>query len=488
MKAHLMFPDKEFKIKSKKSQEQSDLMDDLEVEYILDIMAEKDKIIYKTCTEVFLTPLLKKEVIEYRQKNLSDALNNKEIIRELYQITIETEIKRKDSWAWFSSKSLLSTFSSSVELLDIYLEMLHKLRLVADRNIHGFDNLGFRNLFHMLQKELSDDYLKEAQNQVEDLKSYDATLISSTFGSFLQGSNYIYREKEKNYRFKWLFAASYSLAPRDERGAKDIEYRKSRAKNEPANVLAQAADNLESFFSMLRRELAFYVGCINLFEKVDTLGMEICIPDIMEENTFDRSWFGLFDLSLLLTKESNIISNEFKAKNSLLYLITGANQGGKTSFLRSIGQAQVMAQCGMFVCAQEYKVPIRNGIFTHFKREEDDTLTSGKLDEELVRMDKVVDQLKRNSLILLNESFASTNEREGSEINVQITKALIESSVEVFSVTHLHTYANSFINHELVQFLRAQRLEDGRRTFKIQSGKPLRTAYGEDLYRQIFEE
>lgn len=113
-------------------------------------------------------------------------------------------------------------------------------------------------------------------------------------------------------------------------------------------------------------------------------------------------------------------------------------------------------------------------------------MKSGKLDEELGRMDALADHLQRGSLMLFNESFASTNEREGSEINRQITKALTDNGVEVFSVTHLYTFATAFLQDDGTEYLRAQRLKDGSRTFEIKPGKPLRTAFGEDLYRKIF--
>jgi len=113
-------------------------------------------------------------------------------------------------------------------------------------------------------------------------------------------------------------------------------------------------------------------------------------------------------------------------------------------------------------------------------------MKSGKLDEELTRMSELVNHLESGALLLFNESFAATNEREGSEISRQITQALIENGVEVFSVTHLYTYAVSFLADETTQYLRAQRLESGERTFKIVPGEPLQTAFGEDLYQEIF--
>ena len=113
---------------------------------------------------------------------------------------------------------------------------------------------------------------------------------------------------------------------------------------------------------------------------------------------------------------------------------------------------------------------------------------SGKLDEELVRMSSIVDKIRPGFLILMNESFVSTNEREGSEICSQITKAFIDRSIEVMAVTHLYTYAAAFLKDPRAAFLRAERLNDGSRTFKIVQGEPLSTVYGEDIYKKIFGE
>ena len=88
--------------------------------------------------------------------------------------------------------------------------------------------------------------------------------------------------------------------------------------------------------------------------------------------------------------------------------------------------------------------------------------------------------------MLFNESFSATNEREGSEIFRQITQAIMEHGIEVFSVTHLYTYAAAFFGSNQAQFLRAERLENNERTYRIIPGEPLETAFGMDLYENIF--
>ena len=103
-------------------------------------------------------------------------------------------------------------------------------------------------------------------------------------------------------------------------------------------------------------------------------------------------------------------------------------------------------------------------------------------------MSAIVDDLKPNSIMLFNESFAATNEREGSEIASQIVCALLEKGVRIFYVTHLYQFASTLFETRTTDglFLRAERLPDGRRTFQLLEGAPRETSYGEDLYAKIF--
>jgi DNA mismatch repair ATPase MutS len=147
-----------------------------------------------------------------------------------------------------------------------------------------------------------------------------------------------------------------------------------------------------------------------------------------------------------------------------------------------------MMQCGMFVAAKSFCANICNGLFTHYKREDDTDMKSGKLDEELGRMSNIIDNIKPDSMVLFNESFAATNEIEGSEIARQIIYGLVEKGIKIFFVTHLYEFARSFYDKKMniTIFLQAEREADGRRTFKLIEGEPLQTSYGEDLYKKIF--
>ena len=196
---------------------------------------------------------------------------------------------------------------------------------------------------------------------------------------------------------------------------------------------------------------------------------------------------NLTELSMGLYNRKAPVGNDCDFADKMLLVVTGANQGGKSTFLRSIGVAQIMMQSGMFVAAKRYESSIFPNFFTHFVRREDTAMNSGRLDEELGRINRIVNNLGKDSLVLLNESFATTTEEEGSVIAYDIIKALGEVGVKVFTVTHLISFAKRMYGEQRqdAAFLCAQRKEDGTRTYKMIVGEPELTSFGLDLYEKV---
>ena len=121
-------------------------------------------------------------------------------------------------------------------------------------------------------------------------------------------------------------------------------------------------------------------------------------------------------------------------------------------------------------------------------------MNSGRLDEELNRMSQIVDHLEPNAMLLLNESFATTTEKEGSVIAYDIIKALTEAGVKVLTVTHLLSFAQQVYaeaqeaNTVGVEFLSAERGANGERTYHMIQHEPELTSFGMDLYEEIIGE
>ena len=327
------------------------------------------------------------------------------------------------------------------------------------------------------------------------LKLRHGSLISAQLGKGNKGKGYILRKPHEDKR-SWVTrmlaekppAYTFQLHPRDEAGARALSELNDRGVNLVANALAQSTDHILSFFQMLRTELAFCVGCLNLHAQLADMGEPMCFPVPAPAGERKLSFSGLYDVSLALTMGRKVVGNDLNANQRDIVVITGANTGGKSTFLRSVGLAQLMMQAGMFVPAETFSSEVFDALFTHYKREEDTAMESGKWDEELSRMSEIISRIKPNSMLLFNKSFASTNEREGSEIARQITTALMEKGVKILFVTHLYEFAHRFHDSDMgnVLFLRAERRPDGTRTFRVLEGEPLETSYGKDVYDAVF--
>ncbi len=151
----------------------------------------------------------------------------------------------------------------------------------------------------------------------------------------------------------------------------------SRGTNLVANAAAQSADHIGSYFTMLRAELAFYVSCLNLADRLAAKGVPVAVPDPVPSSSLTFSCTDLRDTCLELASPGRVTGNDVQGDGKSLVIITGANSGGKSTFLRSVGVAQLMMQCGLFVTAQSYRANVTHGIFTHFIREEDTGMTAG---------------------------------------------------------------------------------------------------------------
>jgi DNA mismatch repair ATPase MutS len=497
MKVWLMHRDRDFDPQQPLPWNEAALTQDLELTTLLEAMAVGDKFVFDVAKTAVLCGLSNdRDTILYRQSVLRDCMNNAAVIRRVYDIAADAIAKEHKSFFRVYSRYSSSILHGAIEVMEMFVDALKQLRKIAVQNARQFDSEGFTRFFAMLERELGDDYFAQIEEHLKTLQFRDGVLISARLGKGVKGVDYVLCKPQVKKR-SWtarIFGDktptySYSLHPRDESGAKALAELKERGIHLVAGSLAQSTEHILSFLILLRTELAFYVGCLNLSARLTQLGQPIAFGAPLAIGERRHSYRGLYDVCLALRMEQAVIGNDLDADNHALVIITGANRGGKSTYLRSIGLSQLMMQSGMFVAAESFSCNLCDRLVSHYKREEDTTMRSGKLDEELSRMSDIVEHLTPNAMLLLNESFGATNEREGSEIAGQIIRALLEHGAKIFFVTHLHPLARGFYDRQrdTALFLRAERETDGSRPFKLVQGKPLQTSYGEDLYRQVFD-
>ena len=496
MKVHLLHREQDFDFRADLPDGHEELASDLELATLFRAMAGRDEFLFGVSRQVALAGLTDTDAIGYRQRVLADCLAHPGVVREMYAIAAAALRDNRHAFAGYggSYQSAESNLSGAVSYLDGYVTRLRQLRQIADEHAGAFTSDGLRNWCATLQRELDDQYFEEIRSHLKQLRFRAGVVISARLGADNSGTGFVLRATgDPGPRWKERLglsprsAYSFTLAPRDEAGAQILADLTSRGINLVANAAAQSADHIKSYFTMLRAELGFYVGCLNLAGQLEAAGVPVAMPDPQPATPRAFSCSDLRDTCLALHSGQPVVGNDVQADGKPLIIITGANSGGKSTFLRSVGVAQLMMQCGLFVTARSYRASVTHGIFTHFIREEDPEMAGGRLDEELRRMSEIADRIGPHGLVLFNESFAGTNEREGSEIGRQIVTALLESSVTALFVTHRFEFADHFRRHAAAAtlFLRAERAPDGGRSYQLAVSDPLPTSSGEDLYREL---
>lgn len=465
---------------------------DLELPTLLDAMADGDRFLHQVASQAIYSGLSSPEDIAYRQDALRDALRRPSVIREIYALTLDAEDAVKKVRIGLFRDSPDSVVRQAAGTLSACFDLLPRLRDLAEENANTFRSEAFTNLFSELLNQLDDEYFANVRDHLERLRFPDGVSMSARLDQGNRGIDYVLREPRHPGLLERIginrSSLSFHLDPRDQAGSETLRNLRDLGLARVAEALSQSAKHVVGFFSTLRSEIGFYVACLNLHDAISELGGAVCFPEALPPGRPELSCEGLYDICLCVSSGRRVVGNDVEARGKSLLMITGANRGGKSTFLRSLGLAQLMMQSGMFVPADAFSADIRSEVLTHFKREEDSSMESGKLDEELDRMSDLVDVAGPGSLLLCNESFASTNEREGSEISRQIIEALLQAGVKVCFVTHMFDLADGFFEKRKsgALFLRAERRENGDRTFRVVEGEPLRTSFGVDLYRTIF--
>jgi hypothetical protein len=248
----------------------------------------------------------------------------------------------------------------------------------------------------------------------------------------------------------------------------------------------------------LEGDLAFFTGAVALASRLRTAGIPICRPEVapIEERVFEVADIGNVTLALQLAEgDARLVTNNacFDADGRLL-ILTGPNRGGKTTYCRAAGQAQVLFQCGLFVAGAHARISPADGIHTHFPLPEADQPGAGRLDEEVRRLRRIFEEATPHSLVLLNEPLTSTSERGALSIATGIVRALQVLGARVLLVTHLHDLAHRIpeLNESAPPGGRIRSLvaevaaEDGvmRGTYRVVPGVPAGKSYASEIARQ----
>ena len=236
-------------------------------------------------------------------------------------------------------------------------------------------------------------------------------------------------------------------------------------------------------------EFIYYIRCAEFISGLIEKGCVFCEAQTETADVTSMSAKGFYNLKLALNTEnvSEIVPNDLAFdQEHTVYILTGANRGGKTTITQAVGQLFVLAQGGLFVPAEQFRYVPCDCIYTHFPADEDKTMDLGRLGEECVRFKEIFTQSTSKSLVLLNETFSTTSFEEGYYIARDSVKALLAKAARTIYNTHMHK-----LGEDAAELTRESsgagaaslimRTENGRRSFKVALAQPEGSSYAKDI-------
>ena len=233
-------------------------------------------------------------------------------------------------------------------------------------------------------------------------------------------------------------------------------------------------------------EVQFYISAREFQAKTEALGYSFCRPVLTEGGVFFA--VGNYDLALVWKNARRgrpVVSNDFSCpEHPSFFVLTGPNQGGKTTFARAMGQAVYFSLAGLPAAASSLTMPFFQGISTHFEVEESVESNSGKLKEEIDRLAPMMKSHIKNHFVVLNELFTTATTYDALIMGRKVMEHFLERDCYGIYVTHIQELAEQT---DRIQSLVAQ-IEDGeseRRTYKILPMPARGYGYSESLVKQF---
>ena len=203
---------------------------------------------------------------------------------------------------------------------------------------------------------------------------------------------------------------------------------------------------LDAAVARFDREVQVYLAYLELITPLRTVGLAFTEPRVSHRATAVRA-SSTFDLALarrLVLEGGRVVCNDLQLDDGeRVIVVSGPNNGGKTTFARMFGQLHYLASLGLPVPGSAVELRLPDRIFTHFEREEDIATLRGKFEDELVRIRLILEQATADSVLILNETFASTTLRDARLVGARVMEQIIDLGPLCVFVTFIDELATT---------------------------------------------
>lgn len=513
-----------------------DYVSNLEISSLCEIFCPRNqyfcqKLLTELCDDM--------EIIKYRQDALEDFLNVTKLMPVLYKTISEMLTNDRTNIHNIESVQSFTALNGQINALDCYISCIDRLHEFFEQNKENIKSEAINKLFSHFEKIYSSgDYtfLKECMSELHTAlnnRIRSVTVAINFDEEMLPVSAGIvgYSTKPAGVKPSVFDKIIYRGAEFPEQTVKGKLYtkyipRKTVNRDTDLNEIDKAifdelekitdkylrtlADALASYKEIgfdeiyaLETQLDFYDGAVRFIESARARGIEMCRPEVLppDDRIFEAK--GLFDVAFykrITGIEHNKKGDDLIVRNDIsfdesarFYILTGANNGGKTTFVRAIGICQVLSQAGLYAPAKSCKISLCDYIYTNFPKEEEVGINSSRFTTEIKEFKEISKTVTKNSLLLMNESIQSTTPKECVEIASELVKIFAIIGVRGIFATHLTDIAylcdeinsDKDIRSRLKSIVMTVDEQTGERKYKIKEALPSSQSFAKTVFEKF---
>lgn len=512
----------------------SDMMLDTLAKLICNSNAYKmQQILTELCTDI--------ETINYRLDIIDDLLAMPELVDTLKKIVRIMIDNDKGNIYGLLTPDSFTTLDSAVTAFEAYIQCIDYMHTFDQKRGGSAKSAGVRKMLDFFERCYNDKHYKSLCEDIKELRekikgriksvlvaiNLDEALVPISAGiveildkeytkkptvldriiyhgakfndnNVIGGlrERYEYEGNDKNSKDRIVNASEKALfAELDKYTKKYVE------------LIDEALDEYRAIgfkdVYSIEYQLDYYTGIIAMIKNVRAKGLEMCRPKLLPaserraviKGIFDPVYFSEAAVYNLSHKEKReVITNDISlTPEKGFYILTGANNGGKTTFVRAVGLCQIMAQAGLYVPAGECEISVCDMVYTHFPKEEQKGIDASRFTTEIKQFKEISEVITNKSLILMNESIQSTTPRECVDIAVSLVDIFAVLGVRGVFATHLVDIAPKALKLNTTEKLNTGiesitvcvEESTGRRLYRIAEGLPADTSYAGTIFEKF---
>ena len=477
------------------------------------------------------------ETLNYRLDILDDFLRVPALEAILYENVHKLYVNEHVNIQKLGLADSFYALNQRLESLKTFIECVTKCHEFLDSNQDKFRSSALKELTAYFSSVFNSDYFDEVKRETDEClkilaKGVKSVTVGINFDDMMRPVEAMLISVstdaiKKKGKFDWLFGRvgdsgraigkTHSLY-NENGGINDLEAPLFRELKEINSEYISHLDTaIRAYYKKstediltFENQMSFYIGAKRIIEAVRARGLDMTRPKYLPIKERKMNAKGLFDLSFYIqmvgsnpmgSLKDKIITNECRFDDDgRFFVLTGANNGGKTTYTRAVGIIQVFAQAGLYVPCTECEISPVDFIYTHFPKEEEVGLNTSRFTQECKQFKETIDSATRYSLLLLNESIQSTTPTECVYIATELAKIFRCIGVRGIYATHLLELAKSLdkINKEvegdtkLVSIVTTvDTTADNKRLYRIIRDEPQEFGYARTIYEKFgvsFEE